>query len=449
MAASPPLRARSARVPLNPLGLFAALEGGPRFLLESVEGPQKSARYSFVGFDPLAEFRARGHRVEVTDARGRRSRHRSSDPYGELRGLLASSGRGDRNLPVPFAGGLVGYISYDAARGFERLPDRCLPDPGFPDLHFIVPGQLVCFDHVARRVLHLSRGAPARLPRPREPEGALRTSGLRASMDRPRFERAVNRALGHIRDGDIFQGVLSRRLAMRARGDPVNFYRVLRRINPSPYMFHLDFGDEQIVGSSPETLVRLRGGELTLRPIAGTRPRGGTAEEDERLKVELLLDEKERAEHLMLVDLGRNDLGRVSSYGSVEVDELMVVEKYSHVQHIVSNVHARLAPGSDGFDALKAGFPAGTVSGAPKIRAMELIEELEPVRRGPYAGGVGYFSFDGNMDFAITIRTMYLRKERAHLHAGAGIVADSVPSREFAETEQKLGAMVKALGEMK
>ncbi len=352
-------------------------------------------------------------------------------------------------MPVPFAGGLVGYMGYDAVRGFERLPDRGLPDPGFPDLHFILPGQLLCFDHVARRVLHLSRGPPARLPRPSEPDGTLRTSGLRASMDRPRFERAVERALGYIRDGDIFQGVLSRRLALRARGDPVHFYKVLRRINPSPYMFHIDFGEEQIIGASPETLVRLRDGELTLRPIAGTRPRGATAEEDERLKVELLLDEKERAEHLMLVDLGRNDLGRVASYGSVEVDELMAIEKYSHVQHIVSNIRARLAPGKDSFDALLAGFPAGTVSGAPKIRAMEIIEELEPVRRGPYAGGVGYFSLDGNMDFAITIRTMYMRKDRAYLHAGAGIVADSVPSREFAETEQKLGAMVKALGELK
>lgn len=447
--APPPLRARVTRIPLNPLGLFAALGEGPRFLLESVEGPQKSARYSFVGFDPLAEFRAKNGRVEVIDSRGRRSRHTSADPYGELRGLLASFGSEGRGLPVPFAGGLVGYISYDAVRRFERLPDRSLPDPGFPDLHFIVPGQLVCFDHVARRVLHLSRGPPARLPAPAEPGGTLRTSALRASMDRPRFERAVERVLRYIRDGDIFQGVLSRRLSFRARGDPVAFYTILRRINPSPYMFHLDFGEEQIVGSSPETLVRLRGGELTLRPIAGTRARGATVEEDERLKVDLLLDEKERAEHLMLVDLGRNDLGRVAAYGSVEVDELMSVEKYSHVQHIVSNIRARLAPGKDGFDALQAGFPAGTVSGAPKIRAMEIIEELEPVRRGPYAGGVGYFSSDGNMDFAITIRTMYLRKGEGHLHAGAGIVADSVPSREFAETEQKLGAMVKALGEMK
>jgi anthranilate synthase component 1 len=255
----------------------------------------------------------------------------------------------------------------------------------------------------------------------------------------------VSEAKEHILDGDIFQVVLSRRTDFRIEGDPLDMYRALRTLNPSPYLFYLDFDDVKLLGSSPEMLVRLEGRRLTTRPLAGTRPRSADPEEDEKLKLEMLLDEKERAEHLMLVDLHRNDMGRVSEFGSVKVNELMNVEKYSHVQHIVSNVESTLRPDMDAFDALRSAFPAGTVSGAPKVRAMEIIAELEQVPRGPYAGAAGYFDFTGNLDFAITIRSIVVTGDTASLQAGAGIVADSVPEREYAETEHKLGATLEAI----
>jgi len=270
-------------------------------------------------------------------------------------------------------------------------------------------------------------------------------SSTKSNMSREEFENGVIKAKEYIREGEIFQVVISRRLTGKYEGDPLQFYKILREINPSPYMFYLDFGETKVAGSSPEMLVRLRDEELTLRPLAGTRPRGMDAEEDEKLKLNMLLDAKERAEHIMLVDLGRNDLGRVAEYGSVKVDELCSVEKYSHVQHIVSNITAKLRKDKNAFDVLRATFPAGTVSGAPKIRAMEIIEELEKNKRGPYAGAVGYFDFSGNLDFAITIRTMFALGNKAYFQAGAGIVADSVPEREFYETEHKLRALVRSV----
>ncbi|MBI4362683.1 MAG: anthranilate synthase component I [Euryarchaeota archaeon] len=474
-----------ADLPLAPLEVYRTIreEGGKSFLLESVEGGAKVARYSFIGFDPLFEFQSRGGEVRI-DGR----RERAEDPYEKLRDLFTGyrgkrppprSGlnsarpepsRGKRPPPrsgLPFSGGLVGYFSYDMVRFFEELPRRISDTLRFPDAHFIIPRQVLAFDHVTRRVFHATcrlgntggdtagwKRMETRLRRdarktPRETPGdGLRLGRTRPSIQQRDFERSVARAKEYIREGDIFQVVLSRRLEAPYHGNPLGFYEVLRRVNPSPYMFYLDYGETQVAGASPEMLVRLRDGELTLRPIAGTRPRGTTPEEDEKLKVEMLLDEKERAEHLMLVDLGRNDLGRVAEYGSVEVNEFMGVEKYSHVQHLVSNVRARLRPGLDAFQVLRASFPAGTVSGAPKIRAMEIIEELERARRGPYAGGVGYFDFTGNMDFAITIRTLFTRGRRAYLQAGSGIVADSQPAREYRETEHKMGALVESIADL-
>jgi anthranilate synthase component 1 len=267
----------------------------------------------------------------------------------------------------------------------------------------------------------------------------------RPNTSQEQFHRMVSKTKDCIMDGEVFQTVISRRTEFRFEGDSLEMYRALRRLNPSPYLFHLDFGDVKLLGSSPEMLVRLEGQRLTTRPLAGTRPRATDPEEDEKLKLEMLLDEKERAEHLMLVDLHRNDMGRVSEFGTVKVNELMSAEKYSHVQHIVSNVESRIAEDKDAFDALKACFPAGTVSGAPKVRAMDLISELEVSPRGPYAGAVGYFDFTGNMDFGITIRSIIVSGNKASVQAGAGIVADSVPEREYLETEHKMGAMLEAI----
>jgi len=324
-------------------------------------------------------------------------------------------------------------------------------DLGLPDAHFIIPSQIICFDHINRKVFLISHEKTdniEKLINPTNTEldlGTLTIGKTRPVTPKEKYISSVEKAKEYIKDGDIFQTVLSRRTEVNFKGDAFEMYRVLRSLNPSPYLFYLDFDETNIVGSSPEMLVRLENRTLTTRPLAGTRPRSKDVEEDEKLKVDLLTDEKERAEHVMLVDLHRNDMGRVSEYGSVKVDELMGIEKYSHVQHIVSNVTSTLRKDMDCFYALKSCFPAGTVSGAPKVRAMEIIEELEPVRRGPYAGVVGYFDFSGNMDFAITIRTVFTKNNKAYLQAGAGIVLDSIPEKEFVETENKMGAMINAL----
>lgn len=434
---------RRVDIPFTPLEVFSKIRSvfDKSFLLESVEGREKIARYSFIGFDPLLEFKSKGLEVQVNG-----ERYKVEDPYEEMARVLDSFECG-RVGTLPFSGGLVGFFSYDIVRFFETLPSS-LPDTlGCPDAHFIIPTYLLCFDHLRNEVILVSYKKESTKIEDLVGKGERKeidgfsVSSLQSEIKKEEFEERVVKAKEYIREGDIFQMVLSRRVESSYSGDPLDFYKALRATNPSPYMFFLDY-DNIVAGSSPEMLVRLRDGMLTLRPLAGTRKRGRTKEEDELLKVDMLLDEKERAEHIMLVDLGRNDLGRVARSGSVEVTELMDIEKYSHVQHIVSNINAELDEGKNAFDVFRSSFPAGTVSGAPKIRAMEIIEETEKSRRGIYAGGVGYFDFSGNLDFAITIRTMFTVGNKAYFQAGAGIVEDSVPELEFVETENKLGALI-------
>ncbi len=439
------------------------------FLLESVEGGEKWARYSFIGFDPYIRFCADGTSVSIRRGGETAVRTVTGDPLDELRALVGAI----RYLPAEglprLSGGAVGFVGYDYARRIEKLPDRHTPD-GTPDALFIFPSRLVIFDNVKHTVLivaHAEIGDEARAgtvyDRCRGSIDEVREA-LRAPLpwtdvpgpeesETPRFEApreafldAVRKAKDHIRRGDIIQAVLSSRARVRTRRTPAEVYRVLRALNPSPYMYLMKMGDISVVGSSPEVLVRLEGDLVQLRPIAGTRPRGATPDEDRRLEAELLSDPKELAEHVMLVDLGRNDVGRVAQWGTVKVDEQMAVERYSHVMHIVSNIVGRLRPGLSAFDVLRAAFPAGTVTGAPKIRAMEIIEELEPSRRGIYAGAVGYFDLQGNMDFCITIRTIVMRGGEAIVQAGAGIVADSDPDREWDEVGNKTKILFRALG---
>jgi len=434
---------------LDPLSVFHSLRErypGECFLLESVEGTQKTARYSFVGVDPVLVVKAEGDKLSVNG-----TTRTVSDPYDSVRSLFKSINCGASEL-APFSGGMVGYVGYGMVSQFEGIAQGPPSDDPLPDMHFTVPRHLVCIDHLNARTLLISHGKVSELrdalaeAKP-APELDLSVGEGRPNLTQDQFEEMVVRSKEKILDGDIFQVVLSRKTDFKVRGDPLEMYRTLRRLNPSPYLFYLDFGKVQLLGSSPEMLVRLEGTKLTTRPLAGTRPRAADIEEDEKLKLDLLLDEKERAEHLMLVDLHRNDMGRVSRFGSVKVTDLMSIEKYSHVQHIVSNIESEIAPDRDAFDALRACFPAGTVTGAPKVRAMEIISELEPIRRGPYAGTVGYFDFTGDMDFAITIRSIVVSGDQASIQAGAGIVADSVPEREFAETEHKMGAMLQAMAD--
>ncbi len=439
------------------------------FLLESVEGGEKWARYSFIGFDPYIRFRADGDAVTITRAGKPDVRPDAGDPMKALEELLGEI-RYVRAEGLPrLSGGAVGFIGYDYIRKVERMPDR-LPPEGTPDALFLFPTRLVIFDNVKHtlRIVahgHIAAGHSAadeyarcldaidevkevlKAPLPWTDVPEEEPSGSPA-FDTPKetFLASVRKTKEYIRDGEIIQAVLSTRARVQTSRSPAEVYRVLRSRNPSPYMFLLKSGDLAIVGSSPEVLVRLEGDLVQLRPIAGTRPRGATPEEDRRLEAELLSDPKELAEHVMLVDLGRNDIGRVSEWGSVRVDEQMVVERYSHVMHIVSNVVGRLRKGMTAFDLLRAAFPAGTVTGAPKIRAMEIIEELEPFRRGIYAGSVGYFDLQGSMDFCITIRTVVMRGGEALIQAGAGIVADSDPEREWEEIRSKMRILFRALG---
>ena len=432
---------------MDPLSIYSSMREqfeGESFLLESVEGTKRTARYSFIGFDPICVLKAKDGIMELDG-----ETVRVEDPFESMRDYFRTIRCGTSEL-APFSGGMVGYVGYGMVRYFEGIREPMSADGYQPDMYFVVPRHLVCVDHVNSRTLLISHGKIADL------RGALSSARksaptevvigeARQNTSKEEFEDMVSAAKGHIAEGDIFQVVLSRRTDFRVRGDPLEMYRALRRLNPSPYMFYLDFDQNQLLGSSPEMLVRLEGNRLTTRPLAGTRPRSPDPEEDEKLKVEMLLDEKERAEHLMLVDLHRNDMGRVSKFGSVKVTELMAAEKYSHVQHILSNVESEILPDKDAFDALRACFPAGTVTGAPKVRAMQIISQLERAPRGPYAGAVGYFDFTGSMDFAITIRSISVVGNRASVQAGAGIVHDSVPEREHAETEQKMGAMLSAI----
>jgi anthranilate synthase component 1 len=439
------------------------------FLLESVEGGEKWARYSFIGFDPYLRFRADGNRVVIRKGEAESVRARDGDPLKELAGILTGI-RYQQATGLPrLSGGAVGFIGYDYVRHIEKLPDTHIAE-GAPDALFLFPSRLVIFDNVKHTILIVAHGEVTETGRAEETYercclsieevrrillGPLPWSEIPRGRDtgnpvfdvpRDAFLSCVRKAKEYIRDGEVIQVVLSNRARMRTDRSPSEVYRVLRALNPSPYMFLLKTGDLSIVGSSPEILVRLEGDLVQLRPIAGTRPRGATPEEDRRLETELLSDPKEIAEHVMLVDLGRNDVGRVAEWGTVKVDEMMAVERYSHVMHIVSNVVGRLRKGLSAFDVLRASFPAGTVTGAPKVRAMEIIEELEPFRRGIYAGAVGYFDLQGSMDFCITIRTIVMRGGEALIQAGAGIVADSDPEKEWEEIRSKARVLFRAIG---
>lgn len=440
------------------------------FLLESVEGGERLARYSFLGTDPFLIFKSKGRDVQIIQ-RWRADKiqlEEDRDPLHMLKDLLTRYKYvHDPELPR-FAGGAVGYIGYDTVRFFEELPDETVDDLNVPDCFFIFTDIFIVFDHIRHRIKvvcnpevgsdpgttydlavekidEIAQRLRQPPPQPQQLPHAQPKLEPSANMTQEEYEKAVEAAKEYIRAGDIIQVVLSQRLSAPLRADPFDVYRALRSINPSPYMYYLAYDDIRLIGSSPEILVTENQGKVTTRPIAGTRPRGATEEEDLALERELLADEKERAEHIMLVDLGRNDIGRVSKYGTVNVDELMAIERYSHVMHIVSNVTGELADGLDQFDVLRAAFPAGTVSGAPKIRAMEIIEELEPTKRATYAGAIGYFSFSGNMDTCITIRTILVKDGVAYMQAGAGIVADSVPENEYRECMNKARALMKAL----
>ena len=436
---------------LTPLQIFAKLQKlhETAYLLESLEGPQKLAQYSFIGFDPRLMVRIKNGVATTRDERtGDQETQRITDPLSSVRQVLRTCSVKDENFRL--VGGAVGYISYDAVRYWERLPSKTIDYLGFPDVQMGVFDDGVVFDHRKNVAYYYSLGEDrynqvvGLIDGPSEAE-PLSFQKPTVSFTKARFENAVDRAKEYIRQGDIFQVVLSKCYDFRFKGDLIGFYRSLREINPSPYMYFFKSGSRQIVGSSPEMLVRVENRMVETFPIAGTRPIAENPAENQRLASELLADPKERAEHVMLVDLARNDVGKVAEYGSVCVPDFMQVHTYSHVQHIVSRVVGSLRENCESYDALKAVFPAGTVSGAPKPRAMEIIEELEPVRRGPYAGAVGYFSCNGNADFAITIRTLFADGNRAHVQAGAGIVADSVPEREWFETEQKAQALLRAL----
>jgi len=456
------------RIPADtetPVSTYLKVAQGPwSFLLESVEGGTQWGRYSLVGCDPFLVVEARGE--DVTVRRGR-DVERSQGTVAALRGLLAEH-RIPRLPELPrLTGGLVGYVGYGAARLFEHLPEPELDPVGLPDLRLFAPRKLLAFDNVRKTldVLVLVRAEEgaggyeraraeidevlARLRRPL-PEGAVFPPAapapvLQPVIPRERFESMVESAREAIFAGEAIQIVLSQPFEGPCAVDPFTVYRALRALNPSPYLFHVALGEETLVGASPEVMVRVEGDRGLLRPIAGTRPRGANGAEDAALEEELLADAKERAEHVMLVDLGRNDLGRVAKPGAVRLEESFTVERYSHVMHLVSTVSAELRDDVDGLDVLAATFPAGTVSGAPKVRAMELIAELEPRKRGVYAGAVGYLGFDGNLDTCITIRTMVFRDGKVYLQAGAGIVADSDPAREYEETLHKSRALRRAL----
>jgi len=444
------LRIRKLSFEKPPLEIFSKLYNNYEnvYILESIEGPKKLSQYSFIGFDPTLTITIKNGEAVIRNERtGEEEKKEVNEPLAVIQKTLKN------RLDVKeqrFVGGAVGYISYDAVRCWEKLPERALDDQNFPDIEVGIFDDGIVYDHRNKQAFyyHLNENRLAEINKLlQEPDNyeSLSHKQLKVNISKERFENAVEKAKEYVTAGDIFQVVLSKRYDFQIRGDLIGFYRNLREINPSPYMYFLKSGEHQIVGSSPEMLVRVENRIVETFPIAGTRPHVKNPIENKRLTEELLSDPKERAEHVMLVDLGRNDIGKVSKFGSVHLPEFMKVHQYSHVQHIVSRVVGDLRDECDCYDALRAVFPAGTVSGAPKVRAMEIIEELEPTRRGPYAGAVGYFSYNGNADFAITIRTLIANGDKAHIQVGAGIVADSDPEREWFETEQKAQALIKAL----
>ncbi|MFH1387238.1 MAG: anthranilate synthase component I [bacterium] len=427
----------------TPVSAYRKIAGECSFLLESVEGGEKIARYSFLGTSSMSDVLC-------------------PKSFEEIREILKRY----KAIRIPglprFNGGLVGYISYDAVREIEKIPDKNPDTLNLPLMQFILADSLLVFDHIKRKIIVISNAKAGgyeqacakiaeienKLKQPIGAETELVNSDQKdftSSTTEEEFKTIVKKAKAYIRSGDIIQVVLSQRLKTETKLAPFDIYRKLRMINPSPYMYYLDLGRTKVIGASPEVMVRLEGKTATLRPIAGTRPRGKTEEADKKLAVELLASKKERAEHIMLVDLGRNDLGRVCDYGTVKVTEEMTIERYSHVMHIVSNVTGKLKKGKDSIDLLKACFPAGTVSGAPKVRAMEIIDELENLKRGLYAGCVGYLSFSGDLDTAIAIRTILLKDNEAFIQAGAGIVMDSDPGKEHLETLNKARALLLSL----
>ena len=469
---------------LTPVSAFHKLDGGRcSCLFESVVGGEKVGRYSFLATDPFFEIEAYGKRVttnaySAVSAGGTPTlvtrQFDCENPLDELRRRVEAIRAVHLPELPPFCAGAIGYAGYDTVRYFENLPNAPQDDRQVPDLAFAFYDQMVVFDNVTKAIVVV---AMARLDKPdvtpaKAYETAcrrvdrvveqlstsecelrpfdIRTQGevklpYRSNFTKEGFEAAVRKCIDYIRAGDIFQVVPSQRFEVPLKTHPFEIYRTLRVVNPSPFMFYVRTPSVTLVGSSPEVMVRVVDGRVTVRPLAGTRPRGDNEEEDNRLAEELLADPKERAEHVMLVDLGRNDVGRVASYRSVEVADVMTIERYSHVMHITSNVSGQLAPGRTAFDALQACLPAGTVSGAPKVRAMEIIDEVEPNRRGPYAGAVGYVDFAGNMDTCIALRTIVIHDDKAYVQAGAGIVADSVPENEWNETLNKARGLLKAI----
>lgn len=477
-----PLCAELPLPEISPLGVYTGTRKGSGFLLESMEGSEKVARYSFIGIDPEfvvsvgSEVEIRGNETFASIAR----KPEGTNPVDKIRSILS---RFDYvNVKAPrFFGGMVGYFAYDCVYSlFEKVNEKKKKDPktqnaGGYDARFMFTKDCIVFDHRDRKLFIFSspfltydsdlveeyHRSVAKIREIRnhitilagrkpagKKTGARKKPGsptYSRSVSKEAFEKSVERVKEHIVAGDIFQGVISRRIECQIDHDPFAIYAALREINPSPYMYYLDFGDENVIGASPEMLVRVENRRVTTVPIAGTRPRAKEPAEDERLARDLLCDPKELAEHTMLVDLARNDIGRVSRFGSVDVSEFMGIEKFSHVQHIVSTVNGTLGNHLDCYDAFKSCFPAGTVSGAPKIRAMEIIEEEETINRGLYAGAVGYVGFDRNLEFAIAIRTVIVRDGKASVQVGAGIVADSVPENEWNETENKAAAMLRAI----
>ena len=455
----------------TPLSTYLKLAGAPySYLLESVQGGEKWGRYSIIGLPSRTRIRVHGHQVRLERDRQVLESAETPDPLAWIAAYRNRYRAPDLPELPRFTGGLVGYFGYDTVRYIEpRLGAGTRPDPlGLPDILLMESEKVLVFDNLKGKlflVVHADATRPDAWERaqgrldelvdglrtrttpyaPAAPSGRVAETDFVSGFTRAGFEAAVERIKRYIVDGDCMQVVLSQRLSVPYRADPLDLYRALRSLNPSPYMFFLNLGGFHIVGSSPEILVRLEGDTVTVRPIAGTRPRGATDEEDRRLERELLADPKELAEHLMLIDLGRNDVGRVARVGSVQVTDRMVIERYSHVMHIVSNVVGRLRPGLSALDVLRATFPAGTVSGAPKVRSMEIIDELEPVKRGVYAGAVGYVSWRGDMDTAIAIRTAIIQNRQLHIQVGAGVVADSVPAQEWEETLNKGRAIFRAV----
>lgn len=452
----------------TPLSAFLKLKSRACFLFESVEGGEKWARYSFIGSNPSVIIEGSGLDLTITHGKRREKVSAENDP------LEIVSAELKKYKPVivhelpRFFGGFVGYIGYDTVRYFEKLPDNCHKGLDLPDIFLMLTDTLVVFDNLTHKIKVISNAYIEDSPQkayetaerkiegivkklksqsslPRKVQSAAAGKKFSSNFTKNGFMNAVRKTKEYVKAGDVIQTVISQKFEKETSVRPINAYRALRVINPSPYMYYIETGKSTIVGSSPEILVRVEGETLELRPIAGTRPRGKTHDDDIHFEDELRADPKEIAEHIMLVDLGRNDLGRVAQTGSVEVTELMNVERYSHVMHLVSNVTGKIKKTHNAFDVLRASFPAGTVTGAPKIRAMEIIEELEPTRRGPYAGSVGYFDFSGNMDMCITIRTILFQNRKAHIQAGAGIVADSDPEKEYKETVNKARGMFRAI----